>query len=563
MRVCVGSPGTFSTRKWRSARLAICGRCVIVITCARPASRRSVSPTACAVWPPMPASISSNTIVSPPPTAAIASAMRESSPPDAVSATGPNGRPAFGRTEKTASSAPDGPGSASRTSTRNSPSPSPTPTSSAATASANLGAAFAARGRAARRADGRPRPAARERLGRRAGGIVAVGERVELGARLRGPLEQLVVGAAPVAAAQRRRSARAGSRPASSRPGSASSESRKRRRSIDDLAQRELGRAQRLARRRRARARSPRAARRRARRRRRGRRRPRARRPRAPRAPSAAASASSVTWRSRSRSARSSSSSPGLEAVRVGDERAQLVEPRLGRGRVAGQLVVGAARGGQLAPGAARRARGVGRAGERVEHRELVGRPREPALLELAAHREQRLDRRGDVLARGAPAPGVGARAAVGEDPPREDERLLALGAQLGELAERLVVGQVELRLDVGLVRRRRRSAPPRRARRAAGRSRSRGSSCPRPVSPVIAFSPGSSSSSASRMRTRFSIRSRRSIPASYDGRWTAATVRSARPGSMPWPQSRARPFGRCPHSPHPGGGASLRPQQF
>ena len=30
MRVCVGSPGTFSTRKWRSATLAICGRCVIV-----------------------------------------------------------------------------------------------------------------------------------------------------------------------------------------------------------------------------------------------------------------------------------------------------------------------------------------------------------------------------------------------------------------------------------------------------------------------------------------------------------------------------------------------------
>src|SRR5262249_33518806 len=30
MRVWVGSPGTFSTRKWRSATLAIWGRCVIV-----------------------------------------------------------------------------------------------------------------------------------------------------------------------------------------------------------------------------------------------------------------------------------------------------------------------------------------------------------------------------------------------------------------------------------------------------------------------------------------------------------------------------------------------------
>ena len=39
MRVCVGSPGIFSTRKCRSATLAICGRCVIVITCARSASR--------------------------------------------------------------------------------------------------------------------------------------------------------------------------------------------------------------------------------------------------------------------------------------------------------------------------------------------------------------------------------------------------------------------------------------------------------------------------------------------------------------------------------------------
>ena len=97
MRVCVGSPGTFSTRKCRSARLAICGRCVIVTTCAAPASRRSVSATACAVCPPMPASISSKTIVSPPATAAIASATRESSPPEAVSATGANGMPWFGR----------------------------------------------------------------------------------------------------------------------------------------------------------------------------------------------------------------------------------------------------------------------------------------------------------------------------------------------------------------------------------------------------------------------------------------------------------------------------------
>ena len=62
----------------------------------------------------MPASISSNTIVSPPATAAIASATRESSPPEAVSATGPNGSPAFGRIRNTTSSAPVAPGSRSR-----------------------------------------------------------------------------------------------------------------------------------------------------------------------------------------------------------------------------------------------------------------------------------------------------------------------------------------------------------------------------------------------------------------------------------------------------------------
>ena len=46
IRVWVGSPGTFSTRKCRSASAAICGRCVIVITCARSARRWSTRPTA-------------------------------------------------------------------------------------------------------------------------------------------------------------------------------------------------------------------------------------------------------------------------------------------------------------------------------------------------------------------------------------------------------------------------------------------------------------------------------------------------------------------------------------
>ena len=43
IRVCVGSPGTFSTRRCWSATLAIWGRCVIVSTCARSARRRRTS----------------------------------------------------------------------------------------------------------------------------------------------------------------------------------------------------------------------------------------------------------------------------------------------------------------------------------------------------------------------------------------------------------------------------------------------------------------------------------------------------------------------------------------
>jgi len=57
----------------------------------------------------------------------------------------------------------------------------------------------------------------------------------------------------------------------------------------------------------------------------------------------------------------------------------------------------------------------------------------------------------GDVLASGAAAPGVGARATVGEDAARDDETLLALGAQVGERAEQLFVDAVELGLDVRL----------------------------------------------------------------------------------------------------------------
>ena len=51
--------GDLLDAKCRSATLAICGRWVIVSTCARSASRRRTPATRCAVTPPMPASISS------------------------------------------------------------------------------------------------------------------------------------------------------------------------------------------------------------------------------------------------------------------------------------------------------------------------------------------------------------------------------------------------------------------------------------------------------------------------------------------------------------------------
>src|SRR5262249_20721406 len=128
-------------------------------------------------------------------------------------------------------------------------------------------------------------------------------------------------------------------------------------------------------------------------------------------------------------------------------------EARAGRGRAAGELVVCAPSGAELAPGTAP-ARGERLdPGERVEDGKLVRRPREPALLELAAHRDEPFGDGGDVLPCRAPTPRVRARAAVREDAPRDDERLLALRPQLRQRAEGLVVRQVELGLDVGLGR--------------------------------------------------------------------------------------------------------------
>ncbi len=120
------------------------------------------------------------------------------------------------------------------------------------------------------------------------------------------------------------------------------------------------------------------------------------------------------------------------------------------------------------------------------------------------------------ILARDRATPGVCARPPVSEDTPREHEPRLALGSQLRERGHVLLVEE----------RRQGRRAPPPRtprsrrrprttrrpARRAAGRSPARRSSSPLPVSPVIAFSPGPNERSASRISTRFSMRSLRSM---------------------------------------------------
>ena len=128
------------------------------------------------------------------------------------------------------------------------------------------------------------------------------------------------------------------------------------------------------------------------------------------------------------------------------------VEPRLGERGVRRQLLVPAAGGLELAPRRPRRgaAGELLLAAEAVEHLELVRRPREAALLELARHRDDALDGGGDVLPCGRASPRVGARAAVGEDAAGDEERVLVLGPQLGELLE--LLREVELRLDVRLL---------------------------------------------------------------------------------------------------------------
>ena len=153
------------------------------------------------------------------------------------------------------------------------------------------------------------------------------------------------------------------------------------------------------------------------------------------------------------------SSVSGSKPVGRLDERPKLRETRLLGGGVARQLVVPPPGRRELAPGAAQLSPPalLLLAGVRVEHVELVRGPRQPALLELAGHREQALGRGGEILACDRAAPGVRARSSVREDAAREDEAGLVLGRERGERLQLVVVeeavGHVELRLDVRLAR--------------------------------------------------------------------------------------------------------------
>ena len=419
-------------------------------TWARPARRRSVSATACAVVPPRPASISSNTIVSPPATAAIASATRESSPPEAVSATGPNGNPGV---------RPDqerdvvGAGRTGIALTQHD-----TELTVAEADRLQLGCHGRREG-IRRPAAGRPQLRVQavdlrlrrgQRRGRRLDGVVPIGNQLELVPRGLPALQQLGERLGAVAPLQVGEGLELffellepaglrlerGEKCVQIRCGLTQLQAglaqrlsgglQLRREPLDGcdgtLGERdEVRRALALVRRQ-------------------GRRRVRNAfcELREVQQPLPFCSQLVLTaW---------------CETGCVVGNQPQLVEPRLRPGRIAGQLVVAAPGSSQLTPGA----RGCPRVQpcECVEHAPLVGGPREAPLFELAAHRDQRLGCRGDVFASGATPPRVGPRAPVGEDPARQDETVLSVRPQLRESAQRLVVHVVELGLHVRLLAR-------------------------------------------------------------------------------------------------------------
>ena len=138
----------------------------------------------------------------------------------------------------------------------------------------------------------------------------------------------------------------------------------------------------------------------------------------------------------------------------------ELGQPRLlGRG-VARQLVVAPPRRRELAPGGPGLAAApqLLLAAERVEHVELVRGSGEPALLELAGHRDQPLGGGGEVLARDARAPtrrrASARRAKTRRASTRPSSSSGASSASDSSSSSRgSPAGSVELGLDVGLAR--------------------------------------------------------------------------------------------------------------
>ena len=229
--VVAPSTACFSIRKWVAASEATWGRWVMQITWRPRRAARSRSPTARAVLPPMPASISSKTSVVPRRRCArpvSASITRESSPPEAASRSGETGIPGFVATRNSTVSAPFAPKpsgcGSSATSSR-----APSIASSASSAGDPLRRARRRpRCRAAVSFDGRARP---RRLGRReaplqlAGALLGVLEPLDLGAAALGVLEHRLDRAA-VLALRAGRAPSSRSSTSSSRPGSASIPSR-------------------------------------------------------------------------------------------------------------------------------------------------------------------------------------------------------------------------------------------------------------------------------------------------------------------------------------------------
>ena len=518
MRVCVGSPGIFSTLKCRSATLAICGQVRDrdhLRALAEPAQRLADRVRRLAADARVDL-VEDDRL--PPPTAAIASAIRESSPPEAVWATGANGRPCVRADEERSLV---GAGRAGLALVQLDPE-----LALAEPDAVELGLDCLREGLGS----GAPvlrQPLRQAPAARFSALASAAGCRLE---RIRAVLERRELRRAP-------RRARARSSPYDSH--------RKRRFVVGDplelgldllepvglgferveeppqlerrLAQAQLGVSQLVGgpRELRARSRPPPPSARSARPTR-----PRRLRPpraRAPAPPAPAASASSLTWRSRSRSPRSASSASGARPS-VSSTSARSSASRASSAAapwLSSSWRRRAAPSSRQAARSSARSRSCSSPDERVEDVELVRGPGETALLELAGHRDQPLAGRGEILARRASAPRVRASAAVGEHAPGEHEPLLVLGPELGQRLQPLLVEQA---------RAGGRTRPRRTPRRRPGPTKPASPFAPSrrpiawarivfpaPVSPVIAFSPGPGSRSASRISTRFSIRSLRS----------------------------------------------------